>query len=293
MPPVTPDKGRAAAGSSVPCPPEVYLCQVGEGVSCGACCGLYNIAGLSRGELDDRLARRTDRFAAACRTEDGIERFRRSIEGYTPEDRPFAQFHHCPFLGLIGEGPLRVGCLLHPDAPGNRGRDLRYLSYYGRKACAAYFCPASRSQAARHLLILRNLFDDWYPYGLIITEHRLWGAVLGALEARLNRPVGPSAFPRRSAAAAALRELLELKLTWPYRNADARGPCHFVFDNGIYTRPAIQWPSAARPGFPYETLLREMESCFAGEEEVHQACHDLENRFRRLTDCLEAGTASG
>ena len=40
----------------------VYLCQVGERVSCGACCGLYNVADLSRDSLEDRLARRTVRL---------------------------------------------------------------------------------------------------------------------------------------------------------------------------------------------------------------------------------------
>ena len=60
----------------------VYLCQVGERVSCGACCGLYNVADLSRDALEDRLARRTERFAAVARSEDGGETWVRVTEGF-------------------------------------------------------------------------------------------------------------------------------------------------------------------------------------------------------------------
>jgi len=292
MPPLASEPDRDAAGAGATPTPNAYLCQVNHKVSCGACCGLYNVADLSRPALFDRLSRRTLRFAETPRTEEAIEGFRHATEGWTPEERPFPQFHHCPFLGLVGRAGTRVGCLLHPDVPGNQGRNWRHLSYYGATACAAYLCPASRSLPTCHLLILRDLFDDWYPYGLIITEHRLSRAVFETLEARITRPVGPADFPRRSSAAAALRELLELKLTWPYRNAETRGPCHFVFDNGLYPRPGVQWPSAARPGSPYETLFREMESRFRTEEEVRQACADVAARFQRLVGCLE-GRAPG
>jgi len=251
--------------------PKVYLCQVGSGVSCGACCGLYNVAELSRELLENRLARRSRRFAGIERTEDGIEQFRRETLGWTPEERPFPRFYHCPFLGLIGRGQRRVGCLLHPEAAGNQGRDFRYVSYYGAKACAGYFCPAYRSISSRHLLILQNLFDDWYDYGLIITEHRLLKAVFAALETRLDRPIGPVDVPPRSTAADALRDLLRLKLAWPHRSREAPGPCHFPFDNGLYPRPEIAWPAPQPPEALYRIIFQEMESRFSSAQDVAQA----------------------
>ena len=266
--------------------PPVYLCQVGEGVSCGACCGLYNIAGLSRPALEERLARRTRRFAEAARSEDGLEAFRRATVGWTPEERPFPQFHHCPFLGLIGQEATRVGCLLHPESPGNEGLDWRILSYYGAEACASYFCPASRCLPPRHLQILPSLFDDWYPYGLIVTEHRLVGAVFTELEGLVARAVGPDDFPRFSTSAACLRELLELKLVWPYRHEDAPGPCHFPFDNGLYPRPELRWPSKRRPSPPYVTILQEMESQLATTAERDNAIAVLDSHFTNIVDCL-------
>jgi hypothetical protein len=266
----------------------VYLCQVNRRVSCGACCGLYNMAGLSRPKLEERLVRRARRFVAIPRTEDRIDQFRHDQEGWTPEERPFPRFYACPFLGLIGKHHTRVGCLLHPDAPGNQGRDFRYLSYYGAQACASYLCPASRTLRPRHLQILRTLFHDWFPYGLIITEQRLLEAVFGFLEIRLGRPLGPEDFAVPSAAAAGLRDLLGLKLSWPYREAHAPGPCHYPFDNGLYDRPPVRWPSSFRPGYPYDILFQELESHFGAEADVVEAQALLASRLTRIVNGLGA-----
>ena len=266
--------------------PEVYLCQVSARVSCGACCGLYNVRRLSRSRLEDRLARRTHRFAKVARTEDGIEQFRRETEGWTPEDRPFPQFHYCPFLGLIGKAHARVGCLLHPEAPLNEGHDRRFLSHYGAKACRTYFCPTSRTLPIRYAHIMRDLLDDWYAYGLIITEHRLLNAVFGELENRLGRPVRALDFRPGSQASAGLGELVRTKLNWPHRDPSSPGPCHFVFENGLYNRPELQWPACGRPRTHYATLFRELESVFGSQRDQIMAEALLDRSFSRLTDML-------
>lgn len=100
---------------------QVYLCQTGPCVSCGSCCGLYNMADLSREHLRAILAERTNTFAGVPRTIDDIlafEQERMRVEG---ADAPIADFHHCFFVGLIQDGGERVGCLLHPLASGNGG----------------------------------------------------------------------------------------------------------------------------------------------------------------------------
>jgi len=272
-------------------PPQLYLCQVNDHVSCGACCGLYNVTDPNRDKLLDRLARRTARFAATARTEDGIEAFRRAIEGWTPEDRPFPQFHHCPFLGLIGTACTRVGCLLHPEAPGNDGFDFRYLSYYGAKACRTYFCPATTALPVRYGKILQAVLDDWYAYGLIITEHHLLKAVFEILEARIGRMVIPGDFRADGEAAAHMRELLDLKQYWSYHRADARGVCHFPFENGLYPRQPVDWPGAYRPSRCYQVIFRELESGFGSEADVRRAekllvdhVEKVSNRLNRSSD---------
>ncbi|MDA8140544.1 MAG: hypothetical protein M0036_18010, partial [Desulfobacteraceae bacterium] len=82
-------------------PGGVYLCQVSEKVSCGACCGLYNVADTSRPAMEKMLRARTVRFAQVPRTAAAIDAFARETTAIEPQERPFPQFHHCPFTGLI------------------------------------------------------------------------------------------------------------------------------------------------------------------------------------------------
>lgn len=67
----------------------------------------------------------------ALRTVAGIAAFKARVEADESQQRPFPNFHHCPFLGMIEDESRRVGCLLHPLAHGNYGIDWRGLSYYG------------------------------------------------------------------------------------------------------------------------------------------------------------------
>jgi hypothetical protein len=69
--------------------------------------------------------------------------FRRNGLPSISNNQPFPEFHHCPYVGLIGNELSRVGCLLHPMAEGNTGVDFRGLSYYGGMACRIYFCPVN------------------------------------------------------------------------------------------------------------------------------------------------------
>ena len=140
-----------------PVPGGVYLCQVDENVSCGACCGLYNCPDASRAYLQERLAFRTERFREVPRDTDAIDAFREQMERRESRQRPYPDFYHCPFLGLVGRENSRVGCLLHPLAEGNQGVDLRGLSFYGGLACREYFCPSHRNLPPVYKTIIKSV----------------------------------------------------------------------------------------------------------------------------------------
>jgi hypothetical protein len=196
----------------------VYLCQTGPCVSCGSCCGLYNMADLSRERLHAILCARTDSFAAVPRSIDGILAFeeeRMRIEG---GPAPTKDFHHCVFVGLIRDEGERVGCLLHPLALDNRGIDWRGLSFYGGAACKHFFCPSYDELDAGIKRLAREVLDDWYEYGLIIPEHRLLAAMLDAVESRLG--FFPDADGLTTAGKKALADLMRLKLNWPFRDGN-------------------------------------------------------------------------
>jgi hypothetical protein len=210
MMPILPEDEQVRGG--------VYLCQTGPCTSCGSCCGLYNIRGLSREGLRAVLDERTRAFASVPRTIDAIlafEQERLALEGC---DYPIPDFHHCAFVGLIRDGGERVGCLLHPLADGNAGVDWRGLSFYGGAACKHFFCPTYDRLEARWKRLVRHVVDDWYAYGLTIPEHRLLAALLGALEARLGHELAPEGLSPDGQSA--LAELLRVKIDWPLRGPD-------------------------------------------------------------------------
>jgi len=271
---------------AVESPGGVYLCQVGERVSCGACCGLYNMADLSQRSLEEMLAGRTDAFARVPRTVAGIEAFQKKIEGWTPPQRPFADFYHCPFLGLVGCSGRRVGCLLHPAAAGNNGRDWRGLSYYGALACRTYFCPSVRQLPRPYLHILRQSLNHWYPFGLIVTERRLLFAFFREVESRIGRPATAADFAKNSSPAELLREFAGLKIKWPFRRKDAPGPCNYFFENGEYPRPAVHRSEGSIPLSHHEEILRELDSGFSSAGELQAAEELLDDLFSRLRETI-------
>ncbi len=258
---------------------DIYLCQVSEAVSCGACCGLYNLPNLSREKLTILLSKRTEAFASVPRTEDGIYEFQRRNKGPHVRSRPFPEFHHCPFLGLIGGETSRVGCLLHPTVPGNNGEDYRSLSWYGEQACRTYFCPATNKLPTIYRSILIQTIDNWYVFGLIVTEYALVTAYFKEVESRLGRHITVSDYTQNIGATEAFREFAELKSKWPYRRDDSPGPCNFFFENGLYPRPEVfrKTPDIRRSS--YEKILRELDAGFSSTKEIAAADQLLDDLF--------------
>ena len=245
-----------------------YLCQVSETVSCGACCGLYNVSGLTKDRLESLLRQRTTAFERVPRTVEGIDDFQKQNKCWTPPERPYPHFHHCVFLGLVGELNQRVGCLLHPAASGNNGIDWRGLSYYGGMACRTYFCHSYNQLPPRYLKILKQTMNHWYYFGLIITEHRLLMALFEALEKKAGRPISPNDFRQSPQATDLFRNLMEIKTNWPFRSSSSPGPCHYMFENGQYQRPPVQKKSSGIPISIYETIFMELESAFSSKQDL-------------------------
>jgi hypothetical protein len=275
---------------------DIYLCQVSETVSCGACCGLYNLPNLSREKLEILLSKRTEAFASVPRTEDGIYEFQRSNKGPHRLSRPFPQFHHCPFLGLIGGEKSRVGCLLHPAAPGNNSVDYRSLSWYGEQACRTYFCPATNKLHPVYQSILRQSIDNWYDFGLIVTEHALMTAYFKEVESRLGRHIEVIDYTQNIAATDALREFAELKSIkskWPYRRDDSPGPCNFFFENGLYPRPAVFRASPDIWLSSYEIILRELDTGFSSAKEIAAAEQLLDDLFLKTERAIVSFSIPG
>jgi len=261
----------------------IYLCQVSPHVSCGACCGLYNVSDPSRRNLEAMLIRRTRLFAEVPRTVAGIDTFKTCVEGTEPQERPFPDFHHCAFLGVIEDDGRRVGCLLHPLAKGNEGIDWRGLSYYGGMACRTYFCPSARQLPSRWLTAVRQSMNHWYLHGLVVTERRLLAALFTELEKRLGRVINTADFSEPVPAAALLKTLTTLKMNWPFRRQGAPGMSNYFFEDGLYARPAVKRKTKTLPASRFEDIFQELDSGFSSADDIE----DAEAKIEGLLIALE------
>ncbi len=264
-------------------PGGVYLCQVDRNTSCGACCGLYNVADSSRQVLEALLTRRTRAFKSMPREIDALDQFARDERTKINQPQPFKEFHHCPFIGLIGETESRVGCLLHPMADGNFGVDYRGLSYYGGLACRDYFCPTTRILDPDIKMLLRNLDIDWYAYGLIVTEAVLHRAVFEQIESLSTDTSEVSRRNQPKPLEPWLKKILVLKLIWPFRHPQ-KSLCHYLFDNDTFKRPEIDYRRIGASPSRYDVILRELDSNFETREDLIAAEALLQQILRILPD---------
>jgi hypothetical protein len=249
--------------SSSPQPPGgVYLCQVNDNVSCGACCGLYNVADPSFPALESMLSARTERFKIIPREIKAITEFGNVILSEQSGNPPLPDFHHCPFVGLIGVEKARVGCLLHPLATGNNGVDFRGLSYYGGMACRVYFCPTHQKLSRDIKTIIRETAESWYEYGLIVTEAKLLSAFFEALECRLKAPVPTVDIIHNSECRRLFRKVTQLKINWPFRRRDDTGLCHYMFDDSLYRKINPTYPPKIKKFSRFDIIFRELGSGF-------------------------------
>lgn len=252
-------------------PDDVYLCQVADGISCGACCGLYNVADASRVGLTALLSDRTDRFHAAPRTVDGLLAFAGETGRIDDRRRPYPDFHHCPYVGLIGDRRDRVGCLLHPLGEGNGGVDYRGLSYYGGMACRDYFCPSCKTLPAPWKRVVRAAAGDWHRLGLMVTEASLLTAFFSAVEDRAGRPItirsgdAPPAGLLEAASA-----FVDLRIDWPFRPRGAP-VANYFFEDRRYQRPPVGYHPQDKGPSPLHALLRELGTEFRRPEDRARA----------------------
>ena len=251
---------------------KTYLCQVSEELSCGACCGLYNVPGLSREGLLGLLSERTEKFAKVPRTEKDIDDFGLGEKNRVNDRlRPCPEFHHCPFLGLVGENLSRVGCLLHPLGRGNHGVDHRGLSWYGAFACRTYFCPTHHEMNEEYKKIVIAASPGWYLYGLIITEKEMLENFFHAAGNRLGKPITFDFIMESPKRTRAVLEFLRLKESWPFRPAGSPRTCHYFFKDGLYPDTPIPYAELGAKASPFDPVLRALGSDFSSARELHRA----------------------
>lgn len=167
----------------------LHLCQPDTQKSCGWCCGLYNCFGRSRAELIRKLRARTEEFARTRRTVEGILSFSENNREKEKSQLADPEFYSCEFVGFLNEEETLVGCMLHPLNRGNGGTDWRGLSFHGAMACQGFFCRCYRELSPVQKQIILSTVDDWFLYGLLISDADFIHSFFRVVEENLIDPV--------------------------------------------------------------------------------------------------------
>jgi hypothetical protein len=260
-----------------------HLCQPDEGKSCGACCGIYNYADSTRETLVARLGQRTERFHRDVRTEADLAAFSRAVGAAEDQGRRFEVIYCCEFAGFLDKDRKRVGCLLHPAQ--NRGNDLRGISFYGRELCEGHLCPSYSFLGRTEKLALLRILDDWYLYGLCVTDIDQVKGYFGHLADLLGGTPKPEVFGDEAVRAIA-RRFFGFKCDWPFRSSESNRFGRFYFDGSQHMIRPIDYEALDCGRSPFDSLFLSLTSEFRDAGQLREAEAMIRGNLAALADAI-------
>ncbi|PKN52071.1 MAG: hypothetical protein CVU55_08425 [Deltaproteobacteria bacterium HGW-Deltaproteobacteria-13] len=246
----------------------IVLCQPGEGKSCGACCGLYNYVDSSRSSLELRLRSRTKRFHQMVKNPDDVKLYAKETIASEDFARRYEVIYCCEYLGFLDKEEKKVGCLLHPMQ--NDGVDMRDVSFYGQELCAGHLCPSHYFIPHSQSQILIKIIDDWYLYGLVLTDIDLVTTYFRLIADRVGCELKPEIFGNEHLKNIAL-EYFNWKTTWPFRSLETNRLGKYYFDGSQYMISHIDYEKFGREISPLNAILLSLSSSFKNAAELEAA----------------------
>ncbi len=246
----------------------IILCQPDAGKSCGACCGLYNYVDSSRSSLEQRLRSRTKRFKEMVREPGDVELYASQTLAAEDFAKRYEVVYCCEYLGFLDAKENKVGCLLHPQQ--NSGIDLRTCSFYGQEICAGHICPSHHFIPHAQSQILIKIIDDWYLYGLCLTDIDLVKTYFRLIADRIGQELKPEAFNNESLKNIAL-EYFNWKITWPFRSPEANRLGKYYFDGSQYMISYIDYAKFGKEISVLDPIFLSLSSSFQNASQIEKA----------------------
>ena len=229
---------------------------------------MYNYADSSRASLVARLHARTELFRRQVHGPEDLAAFAAAVTASEDQAKRYEVIYCCEYLGFLDENERRVGCLLHPAQ--NGGSDLRGASFYGQELCEGHFCPSYHYLSPAEQAALVGLLDDWYLYGLCVTDIDFVKSYFCILSDRVGEMPRPEAFhhgPLREAAHA----FFSLKTDWPFRSASVRRFGKYYFDGSLYMIDHIDYAALGCERSRFDTFFLCLASTFCTAADVREA----------------------
>ena len=264
-------------------PYPVHLCQPDARKSCGACCGLYNYQDHSRSYLQNLLEMRT-RLLASFGKEFQVEEYKREVASFETSPKLLEAICNCEFLGFLDPEKKRVGCLLHPSQ--NQGEELRYHSYYGPALCANHFCPSYSYLTAAEQKAVVAVLDDWYLYGLVITDIDFVKEFFRQAQDRMGDCLDPRRLDDESVQKT-VRAFFALKEEWQFAARNNRlGKYFFSFSEYQIARIEYEKKWKIKPS-RFDKILVSLSSEFSSLEDVQKAEFEINRKIQNFVDAYQ------
>jgi len=259
----------------------IHLCQPDLCKSCGACCGLYNYADSTRDSLVGRLRTRTEIFRKTVRGEADLKIFSDKIQRLENQEKLYEVIYCCEYLGFLDGEEKRVGCLLHPLQ--NNGVDMRDVSFYGRELCDGHFCPSYHFISREEKSALIRTIDDWYLYGLCITDIDLVQEYFRFISDGIYEVPHPDRFEGRLRNIAL--DFFSLKISWPFRSTDANRFGKYYFDGSQYMISHIDYDALGCERSKFDKIFLSLTSRFETPEELRRGEAIIQENIDKFITC--------
>ena len=198
----------------------------------------------------------------------GLKEFSTVICGAEDNEKRYEVIYCCEYLGFLDAEERRVGCLLHPF--GNGGEDLRDVSFYGRELCDGHFCPSYHYLSAEEKMALLHICDDWYLYGLVVTDIDLVKSYFRWISDGIYETPSPDVF-RKDALRETARRFFDLKVTWPFRSLDIHRLGKYYFDGSQYMIQYIDYEALGHKPSRFDKIFLSLSSVFQDRREIVEA----------------------
>ena len=206
-------------------------------------------------------------FYETVRGRDDLITFSEMIKEIEDQTKLYEVIYCCEYLGFLNEGK-RVGCLLHPLQ--NGGVDLRDASFYGRELCDGHFCPSYHYLSREEKLSLINIIDDWYLYGLCVTDIDLVKQYFRIISEGVGEMPSADKFREDPLRDIALR-FFYFKISWPFRSPATNCFGKYFFDGSQYMIKYIDYESLGCEESRFNRIFLSLTSEFKDIGELRKA----------------------
>ena len=226
-------------------------------------------------------------MGSAPRDTGNLHEYRRLGEAGAPAPKLLEEIYNCQFLGFLDQQERRVGCLLHPSM--HDGADLRDLCLYGKELCAGHFCPSFTYLTRMERMAVIRALDDWYLYGLVITDIDFVKEFLREAQDRLGDALRMQHL-MDAGVRAGLLAFLSLKECWEFASRDNRlGKYYFSHSEYRIARIDYEKKWKISPS-RYDKILVSLASELATKADVLEAESLIEERIEAFVQACRGAS---